>query len=364
MFKAINRETSEAVTILDSKWLHQLDDLRSLDRQDILICQGCKQPVRVRAGTSKRWHFAHKHLQNCTYGLESPTLLQLRAVLYQWLVTKFGDKVIVEKMLDSRYFPRPVDCWIERAAGNLAYWLIDSGIRPPVREDLKVGFEHVGANVHWVFLASMLNEPEDHPNRIKLTPTERKFAHPSVYDEPVLGSRFMVGNSLHYLDPDTEILTTFRGLRLIHEPQLFEGHKERHDLSQILVSPKTGEFVHPGEYEQLRHYQQEQRRLEEEQKALEQRMQEQRRLEAEQRAREQQHFFRQRTESDSVSESKGVSVPLTGLTPKGNTQPRYAGSLKKEEATCVICGNKTRDWWYFDGATKTCECRTCSRKGK
>ena len=39
--------------------------------------------AQVRAGEIKRWHFAHKHLQDCPLQHESPQILQARALLYQ-----------------------------------------------------------------------------------------------------------------------------------------------------------------------------------------------------------------------------------------------------------------------------------------
>jgi competence CoiA-like predicted nuclease len=239
MFKAINRQSDEAIIILDPKWKNQVDYLRSLDRRNTLICQGCKQPVRLRAGEIRCWHFAHKHLQNCPYGHASPILLKAREILYKWLVSKFGDMVTVEKELGNDHFPRPVDCWIEGESGGVAYWIIESGMKPPKRENLKWGFEQAEVRVNWVFVADMLHEDEDDSNRVHLTTTEREFLQRSDYDEIVRDSRFSEG-SLHYLDPDNEVLTTFRGLRLIHKPQLYEGHREEHELSLVLAAPKTG----------------------------------------------------------------------------------------------------------------------------
>ena len=113
MYKAINIQDGTDIVILDSRWKDAVDSLRSLDRQGVLLCQGCKQPLRLRAGEVRRWHFAHKHLANCSYGHESPELLNARAVLYEWLVTKFGEKVTIEKKVDGGHFSRPVDCWVE-----------------------------------------------------------------------------------------------------------------------------------------------------------------------------------------------------------------------------------------------------------
>lgn len=50
MFKSINKDTGRPVVILDPQWDSQLDVLRSLADQNVLVCQECNQPVRVRAG--------------------------------------------------------------------------------------------------------------------------------------------------------------------------------------------------------------------------------------------------------------------------------------------------------------------------
>ena len=113
MFKALHRPSGEEIVILEPRWRRQLDTLRLLDAQDDLVCQGCLQPVRVRAGEVKRWHFAHKHLQNCPYEFESPVLLQCRAVLYEWLVSQLGEDVVTLEKKSP--LPRPVDCWVTSA---------------------------------------------------------------------------------------------------------------------------------------------------------------------------------------------------------------------------------------------------------
>ena len=67
MYKALNIRDNSEVVILDPRWLRAIKQLRELDHQDVLVCQGCKQSVRVRAGDERREHFAHKHLANCDY---------------------------------------------------------------------------------------------------------------------------------------------------------------------------------------------------------------------------------------------------------------------------------------------------------
>ena len=90
MYKALHTQTGEEIIILHPLWLKRIDDLRAMDQADWLVCQGCRQPLRVKAGEFKRPHFAHKHLQACSYGTESPEILNARAELYGWLLERFG----------------------------------------------------------------------------------------------------------------------------------------------------------------------------------------------------------------------------------------------------------------------------------
>ena len=110
MYKARHRPSGDDIIILDPRWMAQLDHLRVLDKQDALVCPGCEQPVRVRAGKIKRWHFAHTHPETCPFRRQSPELLKTRAVLYAWLVGKFGERAVtLEKIAADVHFPRPID---------------------------------------------------------------------------------------------------------------------------------------------------------------------------------------------------------------------------------------------------------------
>ena len=89
MFKVIHKLDRQEIVILDPAWRRNISVLQAMDEQNLLICPLCEQPVRTRLGNVRRWHFAHKHLQNCPYQSVSPHLLHCRALLYEWLVELF-----------------------------------------------------------------------------------------------------------------------------------------------------------------------------------------------------------------------------------------------------------------------------------
>ena len=346
MFKAINRETREAVTILDSKWVNQLDDLRALDRQDILSCQGCQQPVRVRAGTSKRWHFAHKHRQDCAYDRESPSLLEARAVLYHWLETKWREQVTLEHQPHDHGLPRPIDCWVMRPTGAIAYWIVEGRMPAQARSELKQRFTDLHIQVHWVFVADLLRPDPDHPNNIYLSTTERDFLRPSDYDQVGMDSGLVGGQSLHYLNPNSQTLTTYRSLRCIHAPQGYRGQRVSHPLKEVLVSPKTGEFVHPGEHERLREWRTDQQAVER------------------QRQQDEKHRAGVPAPLPQSLSTLPPNVPTPLMAPSLPASPKPATTAATPVPVCEICGAATRDYWYHNKATNTCRCRVCARQGK
>ncbi|MBI3947447.1 MAG: hypothetical protein HY321_16105 [Armatimonadetes bacterium] len=413
MFKAIHSRSEAEVVILSPEWAGRAGELREMGRDDVLICPGCRQPVRVRAGAIVRRHFAHKHLNNCPYGQDSAELLGARALLYERLARQFGEQATLEERLEGAGFPRAVDCWVARAAGPFGYWILDRAVRPPARDALKEAAERAGASIHWVFTAGMLRFPEEPGRLICLTTTERDLQAETYFDTvlrrspngaPLLEKE---GASLHYLNPADGTLTTFRSLRQVHEPQVFGGRSYAHPLSEALVAPKTGEFAHPGERERMAALRRQHRRLEaayrerrrreEERRRQEQERREQARRERqrqeertrllaarereirerEERERElracedeerqmrlaEEHRAARRRGPGAQPGTPGAEPPeprrrapdlLTGLGP----------SITTREGTCVFCGHKTTDWWTYDAATGECKCHACLRAGR
>ncbi len=338
MYKAIHCQTGEEIIILHPDWLKRIQQLREMDREDCLVCQGCKQPLRVKAGPHKRPHFAHKHLKACSYGSELPEILNARAVLYEWLVMLFGSAVTIEKELPGAGLPRPVDCWVEGRTEPFAYWIIESGIRLEPREAILGAFRDLKVNVQWVFLQAMLNEEKREFHSLLLTPTERAFLKTTPFDELLAGAG-EVGQSLHYLDAEKGTVTTYRGLNLHHRPNWYKGLKKTTCLAEMLASPVSGEFFHPGELDKLAAYRQRKKRLETKRKAFEQ---------------------RQENWDQHVPVRPPPSPPEVCQLERAPSVE--TGSWGVEELPCAQCGQLTTDYWstfYDESGRKLCRCRDC-----
>lgn len=329
MYKAVHQPSGQDIIILDTRWMQQIDYLRALDKKDALICPGCEQPVRVRAGKVKRWHFAHKHLANCPFERESPILLKSRAVLYTWLTGKFDvEQITVEKRFPDSAFHRHVDCWVENEDRVLAYWIFDRRLPPMERESLKSGFKKLGVSVIWVFVSDLLRvDFVGMQGRLHLTTTERAFIRKSEFDQAWQTHFEHLGGSLHYLDADQETLTTYRNLTVVHRPQLYAGRRLENSLPEMLISSKNGEFIHPGEMDQLQKQQMEI---------------ESQKSEAEKRLQLARDFFSGVPQDQAQRSMEDKS-----------TQPF------ERQGTCRFCGTETADWITYFGETSECVCRNC-----
>ena len=272
MFKALQKQTGEEILLLEPKWLKEIKELRALDKADLLVCQGCLQPVRVRVPRYRRTHFAHKHLANCTFGAVSPELLQ--------------------------------------------------------------------AQVHWVFLRSMLHEDPGKPGTIYLTTTERAFVQPSEHDAAKETMGQAVQGSLHYLDPETGLLTTFRGLRLAHAPQVFTGRKE----ATAALAGSRRAAVRGAESSSTRG----------------------RRRACGVTARNKASASGRKLAAWSVCRRSNPAWPArrSPSQPDQIPDPTRAPAEPRQpfarQAICLICGETTTDWVTYYGGTGKCICRKCS----
>lgn len=400
MFKALDTERGRDVVSLDPAWDGQIEVLRGWGRSGRLVCPVCRQAVLLRAGEIMRRHFAHKDLSQCPLGHESAEVLAGRAALYAWLNTKFPDGVTLEKNFDANEadeceLPRGVDCWVERPGKrNLAYWLVEGKIDAVERIRVPRFLEARNAALNWVFLPREAR-PGRLPGRASLSATERELLTPSEFDAVYRESGGSAG-SLHCLDPEAKVLTTYRALICVEPPQYYEGEEVATELSRVLVLPSTGEFVHPGEYEQLQIVREKLRRQEEARRQA-QEAAERRRVErlaaaqaaaqaaaarAAARPRPAQAPAAARVQprppqaptadrrppppQPSPSPVFGPAPPkhfdfLAARTSWGN-RPATPAVSEEPEGTCTLCGKRTRDWVVFDTKTGQCKCRECLRK--
>lgn len=349
MFKCLHAPTGAEIIILQSEWRGRLDVLRLMDRGEELVCQGCRQPVRVRRGSARRRaHFAHKHLQGCLFGSQSPEILAARAALFEWLSARFPGKVDIEKHIPAADLPRPLDCWVDTSVAadtpreRFGCWIIEGSLKLAARERIQAGLQALDAPVTFVLLARLQHPDPQHANRLLLSPTERAFLQHTPLD--LLGREGYVysedfGSTLHYLDiregvqaPQgmytKPVMTTWRGLEKVHEPQGYVGRRLVSNLDQVRVGA-GGLFLHPGESEDLRRSQAVLQRVQVDQPHLEQ-------------------IRQQRQEKLKRWQST--------VDPQAPTQP---------EAVCVLCGQITVDWWtsWMEGGRRLCKCRECLERG-
>lgn len=332
MYRALHKPTGEDIIILQPRWKSRLEDLRVMAHADALVCPGCDQPVRVKAGPMKRPHFAHKHLQACSLGSESPEILNARAVLFEMLHSRFGDSVTVEQLPQGMDLPRPFDCWVDHGGQRFAYWIIESGIKLEPRDAIRAGFaalveQGVLRSVHILFLKAMLTEERKEFQSLLLTPTERAFLRTTPYDT-VLAGATDPGGTLHYLDANAPggVLITYRDLRLHHKPNWFRGAKKTAALDDLRVSPVDGSFVYPGELERMAKFRDKQQK-------------------AQARAAFYQH---------KQVEQTPPPTPRKWTPP---AEPREIPALE-----CVTCGKITTDYWstfYDEEGHHLCRCREC-----
>ena len=377
MLSALRTEDHSQVILLREDGLAVAEALRAQAREDRIVCEVCAQPVVVRAGMERTWHFAHRTRENCPKAAESMEQLACRALLFGWLRGRFPGAVQLEKVVPG--LPRPVDCWVERPGKpTLAWWLVTAGIKPEVREQLGKVFRERGVLVQYVFLARMLVRDPEPTLGFILGTTEREFMRPSRYGPYSEGAY----DSLHYLDNATGHLITCRGLLAVHPPQGYGAELQDHALAEVRILPSTGEFVHPGEAERLQAFQEAAR------------VKEARREEARRAAAEAERERRARRKAEEQREARWVAklrvstvkawVPATSqsaLPPRPEPEvPAAPGvwravpvpaALQGVEVppvpregpiyTCRLCGGQTRDWVVLYGSTGECKCRACAR---
>lgn len=184
------------------------------------------------------------------------------------------------------------------------------------RDQLKAAIGKSSLPTNFVFHIDTLAHAKGHSDCIALSTTHRAFVASSKYGECYSSTGTLC---LHFLDPKSVTLTTYRGLGRVHPPQVYRGVRLVSKLADVRVSPRTGEFVHPGE------------------------------VEAPKQPRAQ----------PLARELAPAVRPRADVRPSSQAVP-----LMAPEATCTLCGQITRDYWKYDERDKTCRCRECRKAGR
>lgn len=245
MFRVLHKETRAEIISIDPRWRSCLDELRAFDQSDMFVCPECHAPTRLRAGEHNRWHFAHKNAGDCPLNESDPERIRLRALIYSWLAAKEPKLSLgIEERLNVDNKVYVVDCVVDLQNGpRVAYFALTAGMRN--RDALFGVARNKFPNSHWIFHAKTLKQSSS--GQISLNTTQRDLMNP-LTGAPTKYS----GATLHFLDPQSNTLTTFRSLQCNHPPQGFRGFKRETPLEKILISPKTGLLLHPEEVSKYR----------------------------------------------------------------------------------------------------------------
>lgn len=368
MLTAMRTIDSSQVILLREDGPSRAEHLREEALDGRIVCEGCRQPVIVRAGKERVWHFAHRAGGDCPRAKDSLDVLECRALLYAWLRVRFPDSIQLEKTAPR--LPRPLDCWIERPGKpTLAWWVVPAAVKPDVREAMLKGCRKLGVLLHPVFHARLLvKEPGE--GRISLSATLRELTEHSAYD----GLYGFGDESLHFLDPARRQLTTCRGIWLRHPPQGHQATLLEHPLESVLLNPRTGEFVHPGEHEAWKEHQE---ALAKKRQAEEERKRRQAANRAEGYRRSYRAGWDDEDDDDDEAEEEEKATPEVRFlevdasqVPDRGPGATEAGSRERatpvepdmgDLLTCKDCGSRTRDWVVRYGNTGLCRCRACMR---
>ncbi|KFN04347.1 competence protein [Bacillus clarus] len=110
------RENGEKIHLLynrDEKLLHRMR------KRERFFCPSCGKEVKLKLGKQKRWHFAHKKVEQCIvhYEAESMYHMQGKEQLYRWLKSQRFQVEIEYYLPEIRQRP---DLFIEREERKIA----------------------------------------------------------------------------------------------------------------------------------------------------------------------------------------------------------------------------------------------------
>ncbi len=342
MFGAVDPLEDRKINAIAPEWAEPaaLESLRQWCREDRIRCPHCRAPVLIKAGEIKIRHFAHRSVADCPYADEDAEKLRGRQILYEWLVAKTGQEAVeLEAKVDWMELPVPLDVLVSYEGRRYGYCFLhrnvrEAGQRSAIRSAVTCA-SALGRPLHLVFSTQLLAPIEGDRGRVRLSPTLRELFVTSEYDGP-----HQEGGTLHFLDPESRLLTSLRGLSLYHAPQAFRfGKRWATPVSEVCLRPSNGEIVHPGEHEAWTAWREAERKRCADGPLL--------------------ISWGASSRNDERVQCVEQNVPI-----RPNEATVAAEPVKPRPgsvAPCVLCGVLTHedDYIVYDGKTMTCKCREC-----
>jgi hypothetical protein len=359
MFVAHDKVTAERVTSIDPQWNGCVEQLRQWARDGRLVCPGCEQMLWLRTGELRRRHFAHRQAAECPLDKESPEVMEAKAQLYEWLMSKYPGKVALDVDLKISGWEKPADLVLSADARlQFVYFVFDRQQRH--REALL----RWSCDRHVQFIHTESTHDRTR-KRIKLTALQRECIAWTEYDEPMTWG----GGHLYFVDTRTSRLSIYRGLACVHEPNVYSWGVERTGpLQTALIRPKTGELVFAADVETrqaaLREEQEREARQHEEPRKEEERKardREERRRERERIDREFQERIRITAESAASRTVDVIPAQQKPIAPSPEPVPPPATINLQGPFRCESCGVETMEWSSASPAQGTCVCKHCTK---
>ena len=372
MFVAVDQDSGKRVTSIAAAWADRLEVLRGRARKGSLRCPGCAQPLWFRVGKKLRPHFAHRQTGSCPLAHDSSEVREAKALLYEWLETKFPGRVELDfdfGIAGNRY---PADLVVDAGEGRrFAYWVFDRAKRN--RERLFATGEMRGV-VHHVIHTESAHDCAG--ARIHLTASQRDFAKNSRYDafaRPSLGH-------LHFLDSGSAALRIYRGLHCVHPPA---GHGwaalRSGELGAALVTPTTGEIVLAADVEEREAFRKQQKERKEQKRNRRNRRNRRngrngRNAGSSPPRRRLRHLPVEEPweEGADAAEPEGPAwiaipdrpplEPRPFVDPPAGDPPAWEEPLLNKPLRCEDCGTMTTDWSQGTPGRGSCVCRDCAAK--
>ncbi|HDR4560459.1 competence protein CoiA [Bacillus cereus] len=148
------RENGEKIHLLYNRDEELLQRMRKMER---FFCIACGKEVRMKLGTQKSWHFAHKKVDSCLAFYEAESIYHMngKELLYRWLKRqKFHVNI-------EHYLPeiqqRP-DIFIERAGRKIAIEYQCANLSIEQLYKRTYSYWRVGIQVIWIIGGNQLKK--------------------------------------------------------------------------------------------------------------------------------------------------------------------------------------------------------------